>query len=367
VTPPISFTFQRYLVAAVLAVAASLVLITNPATANPDLERYVALGDSYVAGPGIAQQIDPRCGRSDHNYPHVAAAKLGMELKDVSCGNATTKELSEPQRDQQGNQINAPQLDALNEDTDVVTLGIGGNDIGFSEIVRTCVTRGLINPTGNPCQRHYTETGTDQLVAAIGATAPKVATALDEIHRRAPDAQVFVVGYPTILPATGPGCFLTVPIAAGDVPYLRDVVIGGLNTMLASTAQAHNANFIDTATPTVGHDVCQPSGVRYIEGVNPAPPAAAVHPNAAGMAAIGDVVARALGAQPTTTPPATTSASQPVTAPTQRVVHVAKKPSSLPKTGTAIAGLIGTSALLLIVGITMTSWARRHKAMSDFR
>src|ERR1051326_4231915 len=60
---------------------------------------YVALGDSYTAGPFIpVQQDDPvGCLRSDHNYPHLVAAILGFRLRDVSCSGATTQDMTSPQ------------------------------------------------------------------------------------------------------------------------------------------------------------------------------------------------------------------------------------------------------------------------------
>lgn len=317
--------------------------------------RYVALGDSYVAGPKIPQQDTSGCARSDHNYPSIAAATVDVPLTDVSCSGATTKHLWEAQRDKSGKQINAPQLDALTPQTKVVTLGIGGNDIGFSDIVTTCVGAGTGDPSGNPCQQHYTAGGTDRLADAISATAPQVANVLDEITKRAPAAKVYVVGYPTILPAQGQGCFSAMPLAAGDLPYLHNTVIGGLNTMLKNTAAQHSATYVDTATPTLGHDVCQPANVRYVEGLNPASPAAPVHPNGAGMAAVGDVVGAALGI----------TAPGPEPKPTPKIAEKAAGAggsAGLPRTGTAVAWILGLGAVLVIGGVALSILTRRRRS-----
>jgi hypothetical protein len=90
---------------------------------------------------------------------------------------------------------------------------------------------------------------------------------------------------PDILPTTGSGRWPVVPISYGDVPYLRSVELS-LNAMLASTAAAGGATYVDTYTPTVGHDVCKSSGTRWIEGLVPASPAAPFHPNALGEQAM---------------------------------------------------------------------------------
>jgi len=77
-----------------------------------------------------------------------------------------------------------------------------------------------------------------------------------------------VVGYPVILPNSGSGCWPVVPIAFGDVPYLRGVE-KALNAMLAAVAAANNATFVDTYTASIGHDVCQDPGTKWVEGLIP--------------------------------------------------------------------------------------------------
>ena len=259
---------------------------TAPAAAEPadDLDHYVALGDSYTSGPGIPNQIPESlgCGRSDHNYPHLVAAALAVsQFTDVSCGSATTAHMTEAQPLPDG-LSNRPQLEVLTSDVDLVTLGIGGNDIGFGEIIANCVARSLLLPVGAPCQAHYTRQG-DELGARIEATAPKVAAVLAGIRERAPAARILVVGYPVILPADGPGCWPLMPIAVGDVAWLRSVQ-GRLNSMLAGQAEAAGATFVDTYTSSVGHDVCRLPGAKWVEGLVPTAPASPVHPNALGMA-----------------------------------------------------------------------------------
>src|SRR5206468_7498459 len=93
---------------------------------------------------------------------------------------------------------------SLSTNTQLVTLGIGGNDIGFSEIVENCSSPA---PTGHPCQDHYVVNGHDELSDRIDMTAPKVLAVLQGIHQRAPRAQIFVVAYLAILPESGPGCW----------------------------------------------------------------------------------------------------------------------------------------------------------------
>ncbi|WP_432132493.1 SGNH/GDSL hydrolase family protein [Streptomyces tendae] len=249
---------------------------------------YTALGDSYASAPGVADQVDSACARSDRNYPSLLARKQHWRLTDVSCAGATTANISGAQGSV------APQLTALTRTTDVVSVTIGGNDIGFSDDLATCAGLTSSDPTGAPCREHYTADGTDQLAARIHQTAPKVAAVLNGIRHRAPHARVLVVGYPDLFPEDGVGCTSsTVPLAAGDFSYLRDTE-KTLNRMLARQARIAGAHYVDTYKTTIGHDMCRPDGQRWIEPLVTAPPVAPAHPNAQGERAMAAAVDRAL-------------------------------------------------------------------------
>jgi lysophospholipase L1-like esterase len=287
----------RWAAPVLLAVVVPICL-TTPAAANPPeqvpVQRYVALGDSYASGPLIPVPTGEPAGclRSNRNYPSVVAETLGIaEFRDVSCSGATTENITGPQDVPLGR--NAPQLETLTSDTELVTISIGGNDISFSGIVTECAQRSPLQPTGSACKDHYTAGGTDELAQRIEEAAPQVAGVLAAVDERSPDARVLLVGYPAILPDEGPGCFPVVPFSPGDVAYLREVE-EALNAMLADQAAGAGVDFVDTYTPSIGHDACQLPGTKWIEGLAPTAPAAPVHPNALGMAEIGAVVAAAV-------------------------------------------------------------------------
>lgn len=268
-------------------------LLGSAAAAHASTGTYVALGDSYTSGPLIPNQSGGLCLRSDHNYAALTAAAIGAHLTDASCSGATTVDMTQPQTDL-GITINRPQLDSVTAGTSMVTLGIGGNDIGFINIIETCAEESLTNPFGSPCTAHYTSGGTDQLAAAINAAAPKVAAVLAGIRQRASHAAVYVVGYPDILPEYSDGCWPLVPLAYGDVAYLRQTE-KELNGMLAAEAAAYGATYVDTYTPTIGHDVCRLPGTKWIEGLVPTSAAAPFHPNALGEAAMARALEAAVG------------------------------------------------------------------------
>ncbi len=278
-----------------VALAGALVgLLPGTADARKPPQSYVALGDSYTAGPIIpVQQPDPLgCLRSDHNYPHLVAAALRVsEFRDASCSGAETDDMTSSQGVSPG--PNPPQFDRLDANTQLVTLGIGGNDIGFSEIVENCSSP---VPTGHPCQDHYVVNGHDELAERIEQTAPKIAAVLDGIHQRSPEARIFVVAYLAILPESGPGCWPQLPITPDDVPYLRGVE-KKLNAMLAQQAEANDAKFVDAYTASIGHDACQLPVARWVEPAVPTTPAAPVHPNLFGMQGYADAVVARINAR----------------------------------------------------------------------
>ncbi|MEH1098891.1 SGNH/GDSL hydrolase family protein [Micromonospora sp. CPCC 205561] len=275
------------------ATAGVLFAFAVPANAAVPTGRYVALGDSYTSGPLIPTQVDLNCLRSNRNYPSLIAASVGSSsFADVSCSGATTDDILNGGSGQLGISL-PPQLSAVNAGTSLVTVQIGGNDIGFSGIITDCAQASLSSPLGSPCKNRYTAGGVDQLRARIAATVPKVTAVLQAVRRAAPDARVVVLGYPAILPDSGYGCWPVVPIAYQDVPYLRGVQ-KALNTMLANAAAANNASYADVYTPSVGRDTCKSSGTRWVEGLIPQNAAAPFHPNARGEQGMADALLAAL-------------------------------------------------------------------------
>ena len=271
-----------------LALIVAVVAPAGGGEARPG-DRYVALGDSYTAGPLIPSPVAPLgCLKSNRNYPNLVNASLGgAAFTDISCSGAETEDMFAPQSVEGPD--NPAQLSALSSSTTLVTIGIGGNDIGFSEIIENCAT---LNPFGTPCRDRYVRDGVDEISARIAATAPEVGAVLAEIEARSPSARVFVVGYPQILPDRGIGCWPRLPIVWGDVPYLR-AKTKELNAMLRSAAASAGMGYVDTYIPSEGRSACASSGTRWVEPLVPVNPAAPVHPNARGMAGIAALVAAA--------------------------------------------------------------------------
>jgi lysophospholipase L1-like esterase len=278
---------RRILAAALCALA----MVALVAAASAAAKTWIGLGDSFAAGPLIPNQsLSPLgCLRSDRNYAHKSAAKLGYTLADVSCSGATTVDIFTAQGTSAG--TNPPQLNAVGAASNVVTLQIGGNDIGFTEIITNCAA---VNPF-DPCKGDYVKGGVDEVSQRIAATAPKVANVIQSIHASAPAARVFVVNYAAILPDAGNlGCWPQVPIAFADVPWLRSKE-KELNAMLATVGAANGATIVDAYTASIGKDACKSSGTRWVEPLVPGNPAAPFHPNERGMTGISGVVTLKVG------------------------------------------------------------------------
>ncbi len=282
---------RRVMTATIAAVGALALGLTDAtAHATPSVD-YVALGDSYSAGSGVLP-VDPTnllCLRSTANYPHVIAATTGARLKDVTCGAAQTSHFTRSQYPGV-----APQVDALSAGTDLVTLTIGGNDNGtFINAITACGTAGVLSGgKGSPCKDRHGTSFDDEIEAN---TYPALKAALRSVRAQAPNARVAALGYPWIMPAAAdPSCFLKLPIAAGDVPYLRGIQ-AHLNEVVERAAEETGVTFVDFSGVSEGHDACEAAGTRWIEPLLFGHSLVPVHPNALGERRMAEHTMKVLG------------------------------------------------------------------------
>ncbi|MFD7842148.1 SGNH/GDSL hydrolase family protein [Nocardia sp. NPDC059764] len=278
------------------AAAAFATMLTTPtaADASPQsYEEYVALGDSFAAGPLVPAQAgdSPSCLRSvDNGYPARLAATLGIRnFRNVTCSGAKAQDF-----DKAGpgwGRGTTPQYDALSASTDLVTLTIGANDAGLFQDLIGCSNPAPDN-AARACVDRFTGGGVDQLANKVDAAASTIGATLDEIARRAPRARVMITSYGQYLrPGGCPD--LAAPITARDADYLQ-TTIDRLGDRIAEQAAAHNATFVDLRRAGLGHDSCAAPQDRWIEPLLPASPAAPFHPNARGGQAFANLIAEAL-------------------------------------------------------------------------
>ena len=272
----------------------------TPKAANVLRGPYVALGDSYTAGLGIPEQTGATagCGQSTSSYPFLVAHSLRLDLTDMSCSSATIPDMTAAQPT--GDGTNPAQLSALSPGTALVTVSIGGNDIGLIDIVTKCTELDLVpaligggSSTLTPCEDFYTSGGADQIRQRIQAVTGHLAGTLTQIRERAPRARVYVVGYPDLLPAGGGGCGGALGITAGDIAFLNREEVR-LNGTLEQAARAAGDGYVDTYAPSQGHDACSAPASRWLEPLLTSAAAAPLHPNAAGERGMADAVVEAV-------------------------------------------------------------------------
>jgi len=265
----------------------ALALVAAACNPSPPSRDYVALGDSYVSGPLIPTQLDVICGNSTRNYPtRVSQSLATTAFDDMSCNGAEIPDLMV------GSALRDPQIDALAADTGLVTIGIGGNDIDFINIVLNCVT---IWPWDPGCEGDYVSGSNDQLSNDIWATQAPLEALIAEVTTRSPQAVVLVVGYPSLLPMDPNVCDALIPITNSDINYLR-AKNEELNAMIEASAVAQGVTYVDAYTSSIGHDLCRNDSTKWVEALVPTDAAAPVHPNADGMANTAIQVALAAAA-----------------------------------------------------------------------
>lgn len=274
--------------------APSAVSPTAGDPAQPTLS-YVALGDSYTAAPGIPE-TDPGdgCLRSSRNYPALVAERLEDEydvtLEDRSCSGAQTTDLTGPQ--QAGGRAVPPQLDALDRDTDLVTLSIGANDFGaFARLVGGCVALSGEDPDGSPCRDAARREG-DVLEELRVEVEQRLVDVVREVRRRSPRAEVLLVGYPQLVP-TGAGCPDLLPIAEGDLGFARRIN-KALTDNLARAARRTGTTYVDVWSASAGHDIC--AADPWVSSLGGEPGGAIpFHPLPAGQQGVADLVVDEVG------------------------------------------------------------------------
>ncbi|MFD7731688.1 SGNH/GDSL hydrolase family protein [Kitasatospora phosalacinea] len=314
------FRTRLALLGSAAALAAGAVVPAQFAGAHPAAaagqQQWVALGDSYTAGviraAGDTFEV-PRdgCDRTDQSYPQVVDRDLGglFELTNVSCGAATIANITDTPQSPIGRHLPPisedpdypfpavpPQSEAVGADTNVITVGVGGNTLGFAEFLTKCAELGAEHAgKGTPCK--------DALAAGVPDRLKTVREHYDRmltvLHERAPKAKILTVGYPTVIPQDASTCtfgdltqFAT--ITQGDLAWLRTDVLEPLNKAIAdSTGTQGAASFVDLYASSQGHSVCDDT--KWVEGFLTLPAQlSVVHPNVLGHRNAADHIEEAM-------------------------------------------------------------------------
>ncbi|MEH1900180.1 MAG: SGNH/GDSL hydrolase family protein [Nostoc sp.] len=237
--------------------------------------KYVSMGSSYAAGPGVGRLDGQsgRCRRSLSNYAHLLAARRNLNLVDVGCSGATTADIL------QGSQDGLrPQIDAVDADTRLVTVTVGGNDVNYvgNLVGYTCRHRG-----GATCEV-VSDAKVDQRFQALPGSLRQIVA---EVHRRAPKARLVMIGYLPVLPGSETlGC-AAVPLSLADLRRMQ-AIYSRLTDVIGSVAQETGTPVVRSSVIGSGHDACsaQPFVTGFEPPVTPGwPSLVSYHPNQAGM------------------------------------------------------------------------------------
>jgi hypothetical protein len=237
--------------AAVLVAALAALAVPSSALAD----NYVALGDSYSSGVGTnSYTLSSSCLRGVYAYPYlVSQQRPNTSLNFVACSGATTTSLMQSQ------------IQAVNASTNIVTVTIGGNDIGFSSLILQC-TLGSCSSALNS-----TRAGLNT------SLAPKLDTVYSAIKAQAPSARVVVLGYPRLFSTSS--CLGTSGISAqerSDANLLADAV----DSVTAARAAAYGFTYKSAIGSFTGHAVCSSSA--WLNGLNIFNTTESYHPNRPG-------------------------------------------------------------------------------------
>lgn len=285
-------TLNKALLALALAATATGPALARPAhdTLEPGA-RYVAMGSSFAAGAGIAPTkpgTPARCARTDANYASLLATRLGLSLDDQTCGGATTAHVLGP-----WNEL-PPQIAAVNAETRLVTVTIGGNDVNYARnlVAASCAaTGGTMVMLGQtiPCFAPQAPTEADyaRLEQNLGEIAREVA-------RRAPHARMVFVQYVKLVPDR-----LCAETPSSPEAAAANREIGRrLAETTARAARANGALVLPVDRLSRRHTACDAqSWSRGMPAGYDGKAGGPWHPTLAGHAAIADALARLLGSR----------------------------------------------------------------------
>lgn len=264
---------------AALALAASPVL-AKPAPL-PEGARYVALGSSFAAGPGVGPTTPgtpPRCGRGTLNYPNLLAARLKLSLVDATCSGATTEHVLGPWKEVPA------QIESVTAETRLVTITIGGNDVNFVGNIFAAACEQATTPDAR-CQK-WRDIGED----VWKADEERMRRIVREVRQRAPEARVVFVDYITVLPPKG--TCTSVAISAERMKQSR-AAAKRLAKLTARVAHEEGAEVFRFSAMSKSHAPC--SVDPWSNGLTaPSGDGIPIHPNRAGHAAAAEGLARFL-------------------------------------------------------------------------
>ncbi len=258
--------------AAALAAAALPMLVPAQASAQSAVVHYVALGDSYSSGVGAGSYTSASgsCDQSTKAYPALwDAANQPAAYVSEACSGATTAT------------VLSSQLSALSTATTLVSITVGGNDVGFSSVMETCVllpTSSCVSAVNNA----------ESLMAS--QLPGELDSVLNAIKADAPHARVVVLDYPDLYDLSRSS--FCIGLSTTDRTDLNNGA-NELDSQIQAAAARHGDVFADVRSAFGGHEICDSSS--WLHSVNFLDVSESYHPTASGQSAYYQAFSTAAG------------------------------------------------------------------------
>ncbi|GIG56910.1 hypothetical protein Lfu02_12820 [Longispora fulva] len=284
---------------------------------------------SYSAGTADPHRVygtsyDNACDRSD-TAPIRSAALNVTERVNLACSGATTANVFRASNGGVAFKGEAPQADQLAaiaraKNVKLIALTIGGNDLGFADIITACVKAYMLYYYCNPDQQTVVDQKIDAVRASVGKAVDEIRAVMSGAGYSATSYTLIVQSSPSpVSRASGNrygeygwtrtntgGC----PFWDGDLDWARDTLTNQLDDMIAEVAADRGARFLDLRDAFEGREVCS-TGSRQVDATHPASGASSewvrwlvtgytsspgdvresFHPNAYGQQALGRCLA----------------------------------------------------------------------------
>lgn len=253
----------------IIGLVALCVGVLVPAASAAAAPQYVALGDSYSSGVGtrVFYSEEGGCDRSPDAYGPKIATALGYTLSFQACSGAKTTE------------VDSKQLGTLSSTTSLVTITIGGNDAGFSEVMLNCAL-------------YYFTCGSaiSEADSFIKNKLPALLeTTYSDIRAKATSAKVIVLGYPHLFTTSGETCNVNFLTSSHEKEINKSADL--LDEVIAARAAAHKFTFVDPRNAFLNHEICSSS--EWLNGQSD-PLSESYHPNVSGQAEFTSLIEAAL-------------------------------------------------------------------------
>ena len=260
-----------------------------PTNAIRSLIQYLGLGDSYSAGEGAFDYLagtdtsTDTCHLSSHSYPLLLTHDLFNAAggHSVACSGATIHDIGDTDDRYRGQVKGVVDWQQLSQSQpallasiltnylpgyvaqqrfvtqyqpEIITLGTGGNDMGFGDILQECIAyHPTLHNGTNTCYATYEDR--QELLGSISRLSPRLRSLYGEMKRLSPVSIVYVVGYPQITVDTG-SCGLNVHLNASELEFVQELVIE-LNRAVSNAASDAGVQYVDVSQALAGHRLCE--------------------------------------------------------------------------------------------------------------